>query len=42
MTGLVDDLLDVSRITRGQIALDAGAVDLAHGDRRRASSRRAR
>ena len=29
MTGLIDDLLDVSRVTRGTIELDRDAVDLA-------------
>jgi len=30
MTGLVDDLLDVSRVTTGMIALDAAVLDLNH------------
>jgi PAS domain S-box-containing protein len=30
MTGLVDDLLDVSRVTRGLIDLDKTAVDMRH------------
>lgn len=28
MTGLVDDLLDVSRVTRGQVTLDRGPLDM--------------
>lgn len=30
MTGLVDDLLDVSRVTRGLVDLDAAPLDLGH------------
>lgn len=30
MTSLVDDLLDVSRVTRGLVKLDRGVVDFAH------------
>jgi signal transduction histidine kinase len=30
MTGLIDDLLDVSRVTRGLIALDKAALDIQH------------
>lgn len=30
MTGLIDDLLDVSRVTRGLIELDKGALDIHH------------
>ena len=28
LSRLIDDLMDVSRVTRGQIRLDAGPVDL--------------
>jgi signal transduction histidine kinase/ActR/RegA family two-component response regulator len=30
MTALIDDLLDVSRVTRGLVALDTAALDVAH------------
>ena len=30
MTGLVDDLLDVSRVTSGMVGLELGSVDLRH------------
>jgi signal transduction histidine kinase/CheY-like chemotaxis protein len=30
MTGLVDDLLDVSRVTRGQVSLDLSSLDVHH------------
>ncbi|WP_334187739.1 PAS domain-containing protein [Noviherbaspirillum sp.] len=30
MTGLVDDLLDVSRVTRGLVELDAAPIDISH------------
>jgi PAS domain S-box-containing protein len=30
MTGLVDDLLDVSRVTQGKVELDVAALDISH------------